>query len=117
MQFYDNRLVNDPTALQRQLGKNIRKLRMGLGISQAALAERSELTVNYISHLEQGIKSPSLRTLASLATALGVKPFQLLYEPGTDLDIERERQLIRADLVEEVLESIRTGLAKDRQES
>src|SRR5690606_18061247 len=43
VQFYDNRLVNDPTALQRQLGKNIRKLRMGLGISQAALAERSEL--------------------------------------------------------------------------
>ena len=52
-------------------GASIRKLRLKKGISQRALAERSDLDVTYISGIERGVRNPSLKSLESVAKGLG----------------------------------------------
>jgi transcriptional regulator with XRE-family HTH domain len=44
------------------------------------LAENCDLHRNYISEIERGIKSPSLKTITLLAIALGCLPHILLQE-------------------------------------
>jgi transcriptional regulator with XRE-family HTH domain len=56
----------------------LRKKRSKLGISQEALAHEADLHRTYISQLERGMKSPSLSTIAALAYALDVRPYELV---------------------------------------
>ena len=58
------------TNLRSLLSKNIKKRREFLGISQAALAERVETSVHYISQIERKNKFPSTDMLERIAFAL-----------------------------------------------
>lgn len=53
-------------------GQVLRVLRKGQGLSQEALALESGLERNYISLLELGRNSASLKTIFKLAPALGI---------------------------------------------
>lgn len=60
-------------------------------MSQTELAERTDLSVPYISHIETGRKKPSLETLVKIADALSVTTDRLLYgnlqcQPQTDIN-------------------------------
>jgi transcriptional regulator with XRE-family HTH domain len=55
-----------------QVGKRIRNLREGKGISQEVLAEKSSLHRTYIGGVERGLRNPSLRSLQRIAKGLGV---------------------------------------------
>jgi transcriptional regulator with XRE-family HTH domain len=55
------------------LGKNIRKYREAKKFSQEILAEKAELSREYITRIENGQKSVSLRKLFLLADILEVK--------------------------------------------
>ncbi len=56
------------------LAKRIKTLRAERGLSQAALAEKTGLSLEYIAKLEQGQRvSPSLPALVRIALALKVK--------------------------------------------
>lgn len=59
-------------------GKNLKKVRNELGISQEKLAELSGLDRTYVSVLERGKKNPSLRIIFQLAKGLNIKPKVLL---------------------------------------
>lgn len=50
----------------------LRELRLEKGLSQEELAYRADLHRTYISQIERGLKSPSLRALEKIADALGV---------------------------------------------
>ncbi len=50
----------------------LREVRTEKGLSQEALADRAGLHRTYISQIERGLKSPSLKSLAQIANALGV---------------------------------------------
>jgi transcriptional regulator with XRE-family HTH domain len=65
-------------ALQRGFGRVVHDRRLGAGLTQESLAERARLTRNYVSELERGLKSPTLATVESLASALGTKPHLLV---------------------------------------
>jgi transcriptional regulator with XRE-family HTH domain len=56
---------------EKVLGRVIAEARRGAGISQEALAFRCKLHPTYISQLERGLKSPTVRVLQAIATALG----------------------------------------------
>jgi transcriptional regulator with XRE-family HTH domain len=58
--------------LTKKLGTRIRALRTRAGLSQAALAEQAGLSVDAVSRIERGRRSPHLGTLAALATGLEV---------------------------------------------
>lgn len=59
-------------------GKLIKEHRQMLCISQEKLAELAGLHRTYISQIERGLKSPSLKSLMTLATALNTKAYILL---------------------------------------
>jgi len=57
--------------LHRHFGQVLRARREAAGLSQEALASAAKLARNYISLLEIGKKSPTLRSIQLLADALG----------------------------------------------
>lgn len=64
----------------RALGLRIRARRKELGLTQAALAERVELSQNYIGDLERGDRIASLRTILALSYALDTSPNALMQD-------------------------------------
>ena len=62
------------------LGRNIRRHRNALGISQEELAFRAGMKRSYVSGIELGNRKPSIEALERLAIALGVDP-RILLEP------------------------------------
>jgi transcriptional regulator with XRE-family HTH domain len=64
--------------LDRTVGKEIQRLRVLIGFSQEELADRAGLSRTYISQLERGLKSPSVRALDPIARALDTTMSDLL---------------------------------------
>ena len=62
----------DPHEFALTVGESIRSARQELGWTQAQLAERAELSVNYVARLERGELGPSLFVASRLASALGM---------------------------------------------
>ena len=60
------------------IGKYLRKYRREKGLSQEALAEKINLSSNYIGLLERGKKVPSLETFIDLVNALDISADMLL---------------------------------------
>lgn len=48
------------------IGKNIRKFRLARKLRQEDLAEKTDLTTNYIGMVERGEKIPSLETFIKI---------------------------------------------------
>lgn len=67
-----------PTKLEHFLGLEIQRHRTEKGWSQEYLAEATNLHRTYISQLERGLKSPSVRVLSQIATALDITMSELL---------------------------------------
>lgn len=61
-------------------GRRLREIRKERGLTQEALAESADLSGNYISDLELGLKVPSLTILVQLSQALGVATPDLLVD-------------------------------------
>jgi transcriptional regulator with XRE-family HTH domain len=64
--------------LRDRLGGQLRHLRRERKLTQEALAERSELSVDTVRRVERGTFSPSLETLARLAAGLDVSLHALI---------------------------------------
>lgn len=85
------------------IGLKIKRLRVGLNLTQEELADRTELSKSFISQVERDLTSPSIATLVDILTAL-----------GTDLkdffDDETDRQIVfhDADYFEKVDEETGT---------
>ena len=60
------------------VGKNVRKVRNNLGISQEELADICGLHRTYIGGIERGERNLTVNTLQTLANALNVPPELLL---------------------------------------
>ena len=61
-------------------GKNLRKYRTNLGLSQEKFAEMCDLHRTYISDIERGQRSISLGNVQKIADALKIEPHKLLIE-------------------------------------
>ena len=59
--------------VRRMVGKNVQRLRIAAGLTQAQLAERMGVDRAYVSGLELGQRNPTIVTLWHIAKALGVK--------------------------------------------
>ena len=65
------------------IGNNIRANRQKLGLTQEALAEILNVTPDYISKIENGIKHPSLSAIEKLADLFNVDVYEIMSKPGT----------------------------------
>ena len=59
--------------VRRVVGRNVKRLRIAAGLSQAELAARMGVDRAYVSGLELGQRNPTIVTLWHIAEALGVK--------------------------------------------
>lgn len=64
--------------LELALGRVIREFRGDAGLSQERLAHAADLSANYVSELERGLKAPSLSSVAAIARALNKRPYELV---------------------------------------
>jgi transcriptional regulator with XRE-family HTH domain len=54
------------------LGKNVRRLRQQMGLTQEQLAFEAEIDLTYMGGIERGKRNPSLLVMARIADALSV---------------------------------------------
>jgi transcriptional regulator with XRE-family HTH domain len=59
--------------VRRLVGRNVKRLRIAAGISQAKLAERMGVDRAYVNGLELGRRNPTIVTLWHVGEALGVR--------------------------------------------
>jgi transcriptional regulator with XRE-family HTH domain len=91
------------------VGERIRQLRRTRAMSLEAVAARTDLSIGFLSQIERGLSSPSLRVLATLADVLGVGIAGLFGAKenagAPDKVVTRERQRAKLKLW-------RTGITK-----
>lgn len=75
-----------------QIGDRIKTVRNSVGLSVAALAERTGLSKALISQIENDKTSPSLSTLNRLAEGLGVSAAYLLIKPTERIQVVRSSE-------------------------
>jgi transcriptional regulator with XRE-family HTH domain len=64
--------------MRKLVGRNVRKVRLRVGLTQEQFAERSGFSQQYISGLEKGRRNPTIVTIYELAKALGVTHIDLV---------------------------------------
>ena len=75
--------------LDKILGLEIQRRRIENGWSQEYLAEITGLHRTYISQLERGLKSPSVRVFSHITNALGLTMSEFLYSVEGLLNVDR----------------------------
>jgi transcriptional regulator with XRE-family HTH domain len=79
-----------PSKLDQMLGLEIQRLRTEKGWSQEYLAEMTGLHRTYISQLERGLKSPSVRVLSHITNALAITMSEFMRTVEKSLSADRE---------------------------
>jgi transcriptional regulator with XRE-family HTH domain len=67
------------TNLDQILGRVLAETRRKAGLSQEALAAKARLHPTYISQLERGLKSPTVRVLVTIAMACDTSASEVLH--------------------------------------
>lgn len=68
----------------RVFGKNLRKYRNELGVSQEQFADNCGLHRTYISAVERFQRNISIQNVQKIADALGIEPYKLFIEDEED---------------------------------
>ena len=76
----------------KQLGKRIKQIRKVARLTQEMLAEKTGLSVEYISRLERGMSQPSFKTFEALAKSLAVNPKDFFDFKGPVLFQDRRKE-------------------------
>jgi transcriptional regulator with XRE-family HTH domain len=76
------------------VARNVRILREQRGLSLAELARRAGLAKQTLSNLEQGTGNPTVDTLFSIATALGVPVTRLVAEREQVITVQRGDEVV-----------------------
>ncbi|PPG90704.1 XRE family transcriptional regulator [Rathayibacter rathayi] len=68
--------------LQKVFGRNLRRHREALGLSQEAFADELGVHRTYMGGVERGERNLTLRSVEKIASSIGRDPVGLLSEPG-----------------------------------
>ncbi len=97
-------------AMDIAVGRRIRDLRRVRQFSLESVAARTELSIGFLSQIERGLSSPSLRVLATLADVLGVG-IAALFGASPSADGASD-QVVTRGLQRPELKLWRTGVSK-----
>ena len=85
-------------------------------MTQAKLAEKSNLSVEYISRLERGIGQPSFKTLTAIANALEVD-MKDFFDFNTPVSFKRgEDHLNKSDYIKAIMMELKDMEVKELTE-
>jgi transcriptional regulator with XRE-family HTH domain len=66
--------VSAPMDPAEGVGRRLKELRRSRGLTLAQLAQQTNLSIGSLSQVERGLVSPTIRTVYTVSTALGVSP-------------------------------------------
>lgn len=69
-------------ALRSTVGRNVRRYRLAMALTQEELAFRTGMDRTYLSDIERGRGNPSVSILEALGEVLAVHPALLLVDEG-----------------------------------
>lgn len=75
-----------------EIGQRMRSCRKSIGLTQAEIAEKMDLSINYVSDLENGKKNMSILTMASLCKCFDKSADYFLYgteDKNAGIDMEK----------------------------
>lgn len=71
-------------SLRHIFGKNMKSYRFQKKYTQATLAEKADVSTNYISQLERGKHSADFDIIETICDCLDIEPFQLFLKPKSE---------------------------------
>jgi transcriptional regulator with XRE-family HTH domain len=87
----NNSISNTPSRIDL-LALSIKRERQSAGLSLTELAKRAGVAKSTLSQLESGIGNPSIETLWSLATAMGLQVTRFFEQPQQNLRVIRANE-------------------------
>ena len=94
------------------LGNNIRKIRKEFGWTQADLAEKSGISVPFMTQIELGRKSASLEVVQNIAAALNVSYKQLFEENSSTSQEKTNFSFLEQNITSSVVKKIHEEFAR-----
>ena len=80
--------------IYKMIGIRVREERKNLGLTQEELAERVDLSSNFLGHIERGTKKASLETIKKLSDGLEI-PIRNLFGKAEKYKPQKKDSLIR----------------------
>jgi len=90
------------------LGKGIRFYRQQREFSQAALAEKANISVTFLSNIERGLKYPTSDTLSALSNVLGVEVYELFRHDHSPALHRGLFERFKKDITKNVLDTLKS---------
>ncbi|MDR0562484.1 MAG: helix-turn-helix transcriptional regulator [Spirochaetaceae bacterium] len=97
------------TNLRDILANNLRVYRRKHGVSQAKLAEKAEISTQYLAMIELSRQFPTPEVLDRIAGALGIETYELFAVPPSP---ENAMERLHKDIIKEIREVIIEVLEK-----
>ncbi|MDR1108263.1 MAG: helix-turn-helix transcriptional regulator [Spirochaetaceae bacterium] len=94
------------------LARNIKENRRKRGLTQAKLAEKADITTQYIAMIEVSRKFPTPEMLERIAKALEIETYQLFSaDPTVEAALERLYRTVAQDIERVVAEAVQKALS------
>lgn len=93
-------------AVRRRVAANIKRCRQRAGLTQEAMAKQLDVSLRYVSMLEQNARNLSIESLAKIATCLNIDIAELVCDEkyldgakksAAELGIELLRQFVKTE--------------------
>lgn len=113
--------MREKKAINVEIGERVKAAREHAGITQEQLAERIDVSTQYVSDLERGVVGISVPTLRNLCVALGISGDRILFgQQQTDgmsalTDKCRVLNPAQAALLASIIDSFVQAILSERQ--
>jgi transcriptional regulator with XRE-family HTH domain len=102
--------VRIETATVGSIGGRLRRLRKARGLSLRVLSDAADLSIGFVSQIERGLSTPSVRALSRLADALGVGIGELF--PAEDGALDGEARIVARAGQQPEIDIVPDGIVK-----
>jgi len=97
------------TNIKEILARNLKENRRKLGFTQPELAERANMSTQYLAMIEISKKFPTADILERLAVALNINPHELF---SVDVSPERAMEQLQQKILDNMDKAMETALDK-----
>lgn len=94
---------------KKLIGERIQEIRKKRKLSQEQVAERADISPNYLSRIECGKENPTLDMLIKLARALGIEMWEI-FDFGHEVGLKEMKDTMNKLLKESEEEKLRLAI-------
>ena len=102
--------------IQDIFAKNLREIRRKCGFTQVELAEKADISTNYLAMVEIARYIPRVEIIERLANAMNVEIYELFIIPLSPVnELKNKNETIATDLEKIVIKAVDKAFAKERK--